>query len=607
MPEFLLDLIKIKYPAFPSRVSEYQSRELVKNHTFFALDYKQELGSILEKKSLGDFDHIIQFPFRHISTNEKTKEELELQEEKRRENAKNLQKIAARIRQEKLERKEIEIVELQSVLDQINDLESTDSNSVRNLLRDNDFDSKEELEAEIKKIEGSLKRARYKDLGIDPNEDKEPPKLDLLEVPDDQLDQDQLKEKRKQKLIKSNLDARDRIRQAKLEEKRKQEEEIKKDLDLKTNNFEVWLKQLKDKRQSILDKIEAKNALKSELSNRRSQASQIRLRNIADLASNESNNSGSKRKRQEEFEDNFGEDDNDWNIYLDISKENLEDEEDDPEAELIQINELLFENDPEYLNSLDRMEKDKIENTILYRFYSGDQEAILEKPAVPKNSKSQGSISKNASVSSNLDNSTCSVKLEDSDVEIDEDTASNNDYNNNNGSSCPPRRSSIFSTELDEVNELIARSNQIHLNVERVRVPEILFQPSIFGIDQGGLVEAIENLWKNVPGLLPVSAKNIFITGQGFSKTPGLQDRLRKELTSILPVGTPLNIFMSTDLESDAWRGAAAWTRFLSNGANHTNYINLIEPFSISRVLYNECGSEYLKENAFSNKYHNFS
>lgn len=40
------------------------------------------------------------------------------------------------------------------------------------------------------------------------------------------------------------------------------------------------------------------------------------------------------------------------------------------------------------------------------------------------------------------------------------------------------------------------QSYQLHVNVERVRVPEVLFQPSIIGLDQAGLVETINDIVK---------------------------------------------------------------------------------------------------------------
>jgi hypothetical protein len=40
----------------------------------------------------------------------------------------------------------------------------------------------------------------------------------------------------------------------------------------------------------------------------------------------------------------------------------------------------------------------------------------------------------------------------------------------------------------------MGQTYQLHVNVERVRVPEVLFEPSIIGLDQAGLVETINDI-----------------------------------------------------------------------------------------------------------------
>lgn len=42
----------------------------------------------------------------------------------------------------------------------------------------------------------------------------------------------------------------------------------------------------------------------------------------------------------------------------------------------------------------------------------------------------------------------------------------------------------------------VGQSHQLHVNVERVRVSEVLFQPSILGLDQAGLIETIDDVVK---------------------------------------------------------------------------------------------------------------
>ena len=44
-----------------------------------------------------------------------------------------------------------------------------------------------------------------------------------------------------------------------------------------------------------------------------------------------------------------------------------------------------------------------------------------------------------------------------------------------------------------DVDDLEAQ-HQIHVNIERIRVPEALFQPHIIGIDQAGIMENIETI-----------------------------------------------------------------------------------------------------------------
>lgn len=40
----------------------------------------------------------------------------------------------------------------------------------------------------------------------------------------------------------------------------------------------------------------------------------------------------------------------------------------------------------------------------------------------------------------------------------------------------------------------LEHNSQLHINVERIRVPEVVFQPHIAGVDQAGLGEIIEHV-----------------------------------------------------------------------------------------------------------------
>lgn len=83
----------------------------------------------------------------------------------------------------------------------------------------------------------------------------------------------------------------------------------------------------------------------------------------------------------------------------------------------------------------------------------------------------------------------------------------------------------------------------------------------------------------------------MFATG-GFSQVSGFDARLKRDLTSVLPVGAPINVTRARDPCLDAWRGLAKFSR--------------TEDFRKTVVTledYMEKGGEYIKEHDLSNSY----
>ena len=133
---------------------------------------------------------------------------------------------------------------------------------------------------------------------------------------------------------------------------------------------------------------------------------------------------------------------------------------------------------------------------------------------------------------------------------------------------------------------------QLHVGVERIRAPEILFQPSIIGSYEAGLAETIDFVLKLFPaeqrGCL---VNNIFLTG-GCAKIRGLKDRLSREMREMLPFESRFEIEVAREPVLDAWNGASKFC--------------LTETFRqslITRPMYEECGGEYLKEHVHGNVY----
>ena len=129
-------------------------------------------------------------------------------------------------------------------------------------------------------------------------------------------------------------------------------------------------------------------------------------------------------------------------------------------------------------------------------------------------------------------------------------------------------------------------AHQIHLNVERIRVPEVVFQPAIAGVDQAGLVEIaadIINQRLTSPLDREKVLKDVFLTG-GNTLFEGFQERLERELRAVLPAEAVLGVRKAKDPVLDAWHGAAQWAR--GEG---------VKSEAVSREEWAEKGSEYLK------------
>lgn len=58
----------------------------------------------------------------------------------------------------------------------------------------------------------------------------------------------------------------------------------------------------------------------------------------------------------------------------------------------------------------------------------------------------------------------------------------------------------------------VSQAYQLHVNVERARVPEAVFQPSIVGLDQAGLIETLGDVLKRFGETDRKSLLNVSVT-----------------------------------------------------------------------------------------------
>lgn len=464
--EFMQQLLALKYPVFPTRISVAQAGQLYRSHCYVSKDFGTETSAFLDLEGLEDRERIIQVKVPQKDV--KSQEELQRIAERRKESGRRLQEQAAKAREEKLAALQADLEELQKLR------EGSESD-----LHDAGFETEAELDQAIQQIEKKL-------TPTDQQED-EPPETPLLKVPDEELSPEDLREKRKQKLMKANYDARQHAREEKLAKQREQELHEQKEQQWRETDLQGWIKAKREALGKVRDRIRRKRQLRAQLNDRKSLASKMRMKSIALLAG-----AGATKKRKLKNgaeEDKFGADDDDWQIYV------AEDSDDDDE-QLHNLQKELLEYDPDF-GVDDLGERGDWRENVVHKFLYG---------AHPFDHNSQ------------------------------------------------------------------QQAYQLNLNVERIRVPEVLFQPSIVGVDQAGISEILSDmLTKSYKPYQVDMAKNIVVTG-GFSSFKNLDERIASDIRSELPTGTEINVHSSTEPNLDAWRGMAKWATNSPNWLTKKEY-----------------------------------
>lgn len=541
--DFMRSSINLKYPYFPTRLNDWQVQSLVNQYCFVSKDFNSEIKQCLDLDYLEKHDITIEAPFNEVLKEEKTEEQIRMEEIKRKENIKKLQDQAKIKRQEKLKLKQKDFEYYSKIKLSFQNMSKKE---VLNIIREAGFDDESDLDKYLSNLEKQLKKAKLLEMddedGNGSENDNESNKYDfsILDKPNSELTQEEQREKRRLRLIKSGMEAKERAKQEKEEAIREAEELRKRDIEFRENDLDGWIVEKRKLLNNVVQRRKDRIKLKEELGDRKSRASQQRMKNIASLAddgpatnSEGSSNASNKRRRHEATIDNdpndtFGANDEDWAIYRDIA--GVDDEELSAEEleEIYTIEKQLLEFDPNFTIDDTQERQFNYKTSIIHKFLRG------------------------------------------------------------------PR-------EFD--NEDQHQLHQFHLNVERIRIPELLFQPSITGVDQAGVVEVMEDtILRRLPQELGFSGdisscdqikniySDIFITG-GCALFENIQDRIRNELRCSLPTDLNFNIRVANDPILDAWRGMSKWAYNQYNSNN-------LESFW-SRKQYEEQGVGYMAEHGF--------
>lgn len=118
-------------------------------------------------------------------------------------------------------------------------------------------------------------------------------------------------------------------------------------------------------------------------------------------------------------------------------------------------------------------------------------------------------------------------------------------------------------------------SSEFYLDIEKIRIPEIIFQPSIIGVDQPGIGEAVHILINRTKEeeTTKKMLNNMFLSGGNMSWKnilPRVYTTVASEVPQDLVLSKKLRIFKSIDTVYGAWMGASL---FASNPDNNVYFI----------------------------------
>ena len=514
--EYLQRLLQLKYPTFPQRITTTQTQTMLEELCYVSPDYDEEIASYAYPEALASVDRVVQLPYAEPERREKTQEELDRIAERKRAASQRLTEQTRIMRQEKAQQKENDL-QYYRALREWKERESPEAYAKR--VEAEGFENEQELDRLMKRLEASVRRAKAIELGLDPDEEKKPPSFPLVDVPDAELDEEGIKEKRRQRLLKAGYDARMRAQAEREEQRRLEAEAQAKEEQEQRENPEAWAARMRQEHAESIARLRERKRLREMLPDRKSAAAQQRMRSITALASEQNTSStGSQRRRKRgEEEDTFGADDNDWSVYRTIQDAEDSEEEREEMSNLERIEEKLLQFDP--------------------RFEQEDTYgAMLARKTRLTNTFLRG-----------------------------------------------------FEPKWDP--EDVAQYHQVHLNVERIRVPEVSWQPVMAGVDQAGVGELASFLLRRVDdNVRGAMARNVLLTGR-YTNLPGFDTRLVRELRAILPPGAPLSVRRARNTRFDPWLGMRQWV---------SEQADAFRASSVTRAEYEEKGSGWFKEHALS-------
>lgn len=342
-----------------SRLTWEKVEDLKMEHCYIAPDYASEVR-LFQKgaKEAEDKTRCWQLPWTPTPVEEPpSEEEIARKAALKERQGQRLREMAEAKRSSRINELENELTGLEFLLKQ---LRHVNENDIPAFLVETGYVSKQEIESAAVKVSQSLRKAKGEQVE---NEDKTDPstaeKYTLLNIPDNMLTPDQVKEKKRQLFLKTTSEGRQRAKQKRFEEELEREKQNKQDEEKRLENPELYMEQLRVKYRDLSEKVEQRKRLKTNGSHgngsnnvsggvgrgeRLNAAQKERMRLLTTAAFDRGKG-----------EDTFGIKDEDWQLYKLMSKDNDDDDEgpDADEAELTRISSRLREIDPTFFPKME--------------------------------------------------------------------------------------------------------------------------------------------------------------------------------------------------------------------------------------------------------------
>ncbi|WCJ19640.1 actin-related protein 5 [Euphorbia peplus] len=352
--DYLKQLLSLKYPHHMARLTWEKVEDLKMEHCYIAKDYAAEAKLFQNgTKEAEDKTRCWQLPWVPPPVEEPPSvEEIARKAAIKERQGQRLRDMAEAKRSSRINELENQLRGMEFLLHQLDQVDRTEISA---FLRDTGYVSRQEIESSIAKASQSLRKAKgVEQAEVDDRSDSSAnDKYPLLDIPDNMLTPEQLKEKKRQLFLKTTSDGRQRAKQKRHEEELERERRNQLDEERRLENPELYLEQMHTKYKELSEKVQQRKRLKTNgnqsngngfsggigRGERLNAAQRERMRLMTTAAFDRGKG-----------EDTFGAKDEDWQLYKLMSKDNDDDDDgpDEDEVELTRISSRLQEIDPTF-------------------------------------------------------------------------------------------------------------------------------------------------------------------------------------------------------------------------------------------------------------------